>query len=100
MANIAAARITEQNLSSGLTVASGQTITVFGIILTNSHTNAVTVQFTDGNDDNSFTMNAKECDSTPMDIPFIADKGLKVVAISGDNAEKVKVAVFHSQVGS
>ena len=95
--NYRASRSTQSTLLSDATIQSGSTITVFGIILSNTTNQAAEIVFTDASGTLDFTIICPGCDSKISTIQFVADGGLKV---SGLGDAGVKVAVFHSSGGS
>lgn len=95
--NYRAARTTQVELDVDRIIASGRSMTVFGIMITNSLSTAAEVEFQTASGDIKFNMNCPACDSNILPIQFIADGGLN---ISGVGNAEVKVTIFHSQEGS
>lgn len=75
------------------TVESGQTITVYGIVLSNTSTQA-TVTVNNGSGTTLFTLSAA-AGTTPIEIEWLADAGLQF-----STPANVSVIVFHSHGGS
>jgi hypothetical protein len=95
--NYRASRSTQSTLVSDATIESGFTITVFGIIISNTTNQSAEIVFKDSSGTLDFTIVCRACDSKISHIEFVADGGLKV---SGVGNAGVKVAVFHSSGGS
>lgn len=94
-----ATRITYNTLAAARTIASGQSITVFGILLTNTTGAAVDITITDAaSTPNTLAVVTVPADSSVTVIngdPVLFDKGLIIGIESSDS----HVTVFHSQVG-
>lgn len=95
--NYRASRTTYVDLSVSRTINSGSSMTVFGVMITNSTNQSAEVEFQTADGSIKFRMNCPACDSNTMPIQFIADGGL---LISGVGNADVSVTVFHSQAGS
>lgn len=89
--------ITRVDLSADRTIQAGDSITVFGIIFANSSGFDAEIDVSDGNGTKKITMTVRSHDSRFIDVPFVADNGLRIDSIGSD---QVYVTVFHSQGGS
>ena len=95
--NYRASKVTTFAMDAARTVSSGETITVFGIIISNTTSNPADLVFQNGSGTAIITVTVPANDSKIIDIEFIADDGL-VIASAG--SADVDVTVFYSQGGS
>jgi hypothetical protein len=87
------------DLTSDVTVENGESIYVWGFIISKSDTDAGTVEVQQATDSSviaSFALGPRFYKS--VNIAFKADKGLKFSLASGTGSH-MKVTVFHSQPG-
>jgi hypothetical protein len=96
--NARGSRVTRVTLDADRTIASGESITVFGFIVANSTQNAAEVNITDGTAvTKQITVTVPAQDSRTFDIEFVSDDGITIDSLGNEN---VIVTVFHSQGGS
>lgn len=95
--NYRASRTTRVTLDQDRVIASGDTITVFGIIVANSANQPAEVDIQDASGNNKITITVPAQDSRESKIEWIADGGVLIDSIGDSN---VIVTVFHSQPGS
>ena len=95
--NVRGSRVSRVTLEKDQTIASGQTITVFGIVIANSSPNTAEVDVQDGDGKKAITFTVGSYDTKVFDVEFIADNGL---VIHGIFSQDVIVTVFHSQGGA
>lgn len=95
--NYRASKITRVTLDANRTISSGQTITVFWIVITNSNSSDAEINITDAAGNNSLIVNCMAHDSKVLPIEFVADGGLIIQSIGSTT---VSVMVGHSQGGS
>ncbi len=95
--NLKATRSSRVTLDADQTIESGEPIAVFFIIVSNAHSDAAEVDFQTGDGTaTEFTVSVPANDSIVLDVPYIADKGIKLPSIGNAN---VIVSVFHSAPG-
>ena len=84
--------------TSATLIQSGRPIRVFGIILSRTSTTAINFTFADANGNTlwTFTFSGSFVEPVSLEVPFIADKGLRV-AMDQTNGE---VIVFHTHEGT
>lgn len=94
-----ASRYTYQTLATTLTVLDGLPVRVFGIMLSNAVASAQTVTLVDaaGTTFGRFFL-AADTGFIYFNTPFLADKGITVVAASP--SASITATVFHSQASS
>ena len=92
-------KVTRDDLDADILIESGTSIYVHGIVVANSHTTAVEIDFQTGSGTTKFTVTVPAQDSKLIDWPFIADGGLNVDALSS-NGTSVFVSVWHSAAGA
>lgn len=94
-----ASRVTFMDLSGGgsaQTVESGEPIIVNGVVFTaGPATTTITVTTADSDQTTFMIVRLAASTTVTMDIPFIADKGLRVVPTTGD----CDVSIFHLAPG-
>ncbi len=95
--NYRAAKTTRVTLDADRTIGDGKTITIFGIIIANSASQAAEVDIQDASGNNKLTITVPSQDSKILDVEFIADGGLLIDDIGSD---EVIVTVLHSHAGS
>lgn len=91
-----ASRIIQGTLDADVQVLSGGTVTVFGIILSNTEATNVEITFSDNDDNELFSLSVPAEDTEVFDVPFLADNGIKADALSANQ----KVTFFTSQAGA
>ena len=79
-------------------VASGEAVTVHGILISNltASNSEVTVRTADGNETTLFSIELDRSELFNVEVPFLADKGIEIVNVSGDS---IQITVFHSNPG-
>jgi len=96
--NWKAAKVTTGALDSDLSIETGNTITVFCIVVANQNDAAVTdVDIKDGDGNVIIPIAVPQNDTVVIDAVWVADNGITVSSLSDAN---VHVTVFHSQAGS
>jgi hypothetical protein len=97
--NWKASKVTTGALDTALTIESGNTITVFCVIVANQNDDpaSVDVEIKNGVGDVVIPVAVQPNDTVVIDTPWIADGGVSVDSLSDAN---VHVTVFHSQAGS
>jgi hypothetical protein len=95
--NVRASEITRVDLSQDQTIASGETITVFGIVCANSTDQVAEIDIQDGNSTKELTITVPPKNSQICEIEWIASNG---IIICGLASTEVFVTVFHSAGGS
>lgn len=91
-----AAKIT--NVAAGQTdeeIESGQSIHVYGFIVSNTSENFDSVRFEDKDGNLLFTFPAQIQSATPCEIEWLADKGLQITTPAS-----ITCTIFHSQGGA
>ena len=94
-----ASRVTTVDLSADRTIASGETITVFGISVANSGDGPVEVEITNGSATIIIRLTVPSWDTRELKTEFISDNGLAINALDSDGATTF-VSVFHSSGGA
>lgn len=94
-----ASRITTVDLTADRTIASGETITVFGISVANSGINPVEVEITNGSGTIVIRLTVLSYTTHELQTEFISDSGLAINALDSDGATTY-VSVFHSSGGA
>jgi hypothetical protein len=97
--NYRASRRTRVTLDQDRTVASGETITVHGILLANANAQNALVHIQDGDGNNTISVVVGCKDSFEIRSEFIADNGLVLDGLASGGID-VYVTVFHSSGGS
>lgn len=93
-----ASRYTTQTLATTLTVLSGLPVKVFGVVIQNAVAGASLVYLRDAAGGAIATFSLAQDTSFYFNTPFLADKGLTVVA--GTPSANISATVFHSQASS
>ena len=97
--NYRPAIVTRVDLSSDRTIGSGNSITVFYILVSNSSDSPVEVDFQYVGGTNAFRLVCPAKDSRPIEVEFVADKGL-IIDAPAQNGSDTVVSIWHSQEGS
>jgi hypothetical protein len=95
--NVRASEVTRVDLAEDRTIASGETITVFGIVCANSTDLVAEIDILDGNAAKEITVTVPPKDTETVNTEWVASNG---VVICGIGSNEVFVTVFHSQGGS
>jgi hypothetical protein len=82
--------------SAAKTISAG-TIRVNGIVVANTDSTALEVNFTDADDTTILTFTAAGDESTILDVIWLADNGLKMAAAT---PATIIATVFHGYAGS
>lgn len=78
-----------------------RSIKVWGMLLKFDATTGVVLDIQSGDGTTTYgRISAGTARTFPIDIPWVADKGLKFTHVSGDPATVVDITVFHSQEGA
>ena len=88
--------ITFGTLGSNVVVASNQSVTVSGIILSNTAAGNVEITFSNSAGTVLFSISVRGEDTVVVDLDFMVDNGLKADALTANQ----KVTFFHSQPGA
>ena len=83
--------------------ASGQSVYIYGIIITNKTSAAqqtTTFSTTDSAADTIFEIESGARQTIVINIPFLADRGFSFVNTAGTPPEDIEVTVFHSNIGA
>lgn len=92
-----ASRKSHGNLGSNVTVEGGnQSVTIFGITVSNTSAANVEVTFSDNDGAEIESISCPAEDSRSNDICWLADNGIKADSLNSS----VKVTVFHSSPGA
>lgn len=91
-----ASKTTFLNTAATHTIESGDNFRVWGIVLAETGGTTRTVTITDTDNTTLMSIRVTANTTVAIDIPFLADNGLKVVIPAAD----VTVTVFHSHPGS
>ena len=99
MPNLRASRTTSVNLSQDREILSGQTFTIFCIVVANSAGFPAEVHIRDASENNplKITVTVPPADSKILYCEVVADRGIN---IHGLNSADVFVTLFHSNPGS
>lgn len=91
-----ATRRTRVTLDQDRTIAAGESIIVYYIIVANSSNQAAEVCIQDADGSNEATITVPAQDSRPIEVVWLADTGLRIDGIGSD---QVFVTVWHSSGG-
>lgn len=93
-----ASRYTVGTLATTLTILDGLPVKVFGVVIANAVAGAVNVSLKDAAGTTIATFTLAQDTSFYFNTPFLADKGLTVVAAAP--SASITATVFHSQASS
>ena len=95
--NYRASQVTRFPLDAARTLLSAESVTIFGIVFANGAAQTANINVHDGEDVKRLTVVVPANDTIPIDIEWVADKGIKLPSIGDAN---VVVTIFHSAVSS
>ena len=98
---IAAAVVTHGDLNGDLIVDNQNPVRVFGITITNiDTTDTFEVTFSGSDNVDFLSVAVLPGTSHTIDVPFLADGGIKAETLGATDGPTCKVTFFHTQAGS